>query len=75
MPDLPRYEAGCMSERDQADYEAALDHFVEGRWSDAQKLLEMLRNDGPSQYLLRHIAEQGGRAPKDWNGTIVAAAK
>lgn len=72
---MPRYEAGCMSERDQADYEAALGHFLEGRWSDAQKLLEMLRNDGPSQYLLRHIAEQGGRAPKDWKGTIVAAAK
>jgi hypothetical protein len=33
------------------------------------------RNDGPSQYLLCHIAEQTGRPPKDWNGTIVAAAK
>jgi adenylate cyclase len=72
---MPRYEAGCLSDRDQADYEAALDHFQEGRWNEAQKLLEMLRGDGPSQYLLRHIGEHGGRAPADWKGVIVAAAK
>lgn len=72
---MPRYEPGCLSDRDQADYEAALDHFQEGRWHDAQKLLEMLRGDGPSQYLLRHITERGGRPPGDWKGIIVAAAK
>jgi adenylate cyclase len=72
---MPRYEPGCLSDRDQADYEAALDHFQEGRWQDAKKLLEMLRGDGPSQYLLRHIAEQGGRPPSNWKGVIVAAAK
>jgi adenylate cyclase len=71
----PRHEPGGMSERDQADYEAALAHFLDGRWQQAQKLLELLPGDGPSQYLLRHITERGPRPPANWDGVIVAAAK
>ena len=72
---MPRHEAGGMSERDQADYEAALDHFLEGRWAQAQQLLAQLPHDGPSQYLLRTIHEQGMQPPAGWKGIIVAAAK
>ncbi len=72
---MPKHEAGGMSERDQADYEAALDHFLEGRWAQAQQLLGLLPNDGPSQYLLRYIQEQGGQPPSTWKGIIIASAK
>ncbi len=72
---MPRFEPGGMSERDLADYAAALEHFTEGRWSDAEALLERLPNDGPSRFLLRHIHDHGGQPPADWHGTIVAAAK
>ena len=33
---MPRLASEGMSEADKGDYEAALDHFVEGRWSQAQ---------------------------------------
>jgi hypothetical protein len=72
---LPRLEPGGPSDRDLGDYEAALHHFLEGRWNDARGLLEPLRHDGPSQALIGHIREHGGRAPDGWNGVIVAATK
>jgi adenylate cyclase len=72
---LPRLEPGGLSDRDLGDYEAALDHFIEGRWDEARALLEPLRNDGPSQALFRYMQEQGGRPPAGWNGVIVLAGK
>jgi adenylate cyclase len=72
---MPRHEAGGMSERDQADYEAALAQFLEGQWAQAHKLLALLPCDGPSQFLLRHMQENGGQPPPGWKGVIVATAK
>ena len=71
----PRHEPGTMPEGDQRDYEAALDHFLEGRWRDARALLENLPYDGPSQTLLEYVLGQGGQPPADWDGLLVMQSK
>lgn len=71
----PAVEAGVMSEPDLRDYEAALEQFIAGNWRDARSLFERLPYDGPSEVLIKFMAQHNGKPPKDWAGVMVMDAK
>jgi adenylate cyclase len=68
-------EVTHLSENQRLDYEAALDKFLEGEWTGADKLLTKLRSDGPSLYLRNFMREKNMRPPTDWAGVIVISGK
>lgn len=70
----PAVEAGALTERDRRDYEAALDAFESGRWSDARGLLDKLQND-VGAFLKEYMDRHGQKPPADWSGVIVMNAK
>ncbi|MFO0965943.1 MAG: adenylate/guanylate cyclase domain-containing protein [Gemmataceae bacterium] len=69
-----RVEPGVLSEVDMRDYDAALEQFLSGAWSDARELLERLPYDGPSQLLKDYIARRP-RPPEGWDGVIAMGSK
>ena len=59
-----------------AGHEAALDAFIDGRWSKAKELLNRVPiNDGPANFLRSLLAERGETPPDDWNGVIALSNK
>jgi adenylate cyclase len=71
----PRVETTSLSEREHRDYEAALENFIAGDWSDARLLLDRLPEDGPSSVLREVMSRHHGRPPKDWDGVLTMDAK
>src|SRR5262249_31209016 len=58
------------------DYEAALDAFLAGRWSEALDLLRRLPSTDPvSRYLIEHINQNECAPPADWDGVIILESK
>jgi adenylate cyclase len=59
-----------------AAYEAALDKFQAGRWSEAYELLHKVPpEDRVKDFLTIFIAQRNRVAPPDWNGIIVLSDK
>jgi adenylate cyclase len=67
----PAGEPGAMSDHQLRDYEAAMEAFQGGRWEDAQRLLDRLRNDGPASVLREFMARHNGKPPADWKDKAV----
>ena len=65
----PTVEPGALTERDRLDYEAALDAFEAGRWSDACGLLDKLQNEAGA-FLKDFMKRNGQTPPADWQGVI-----
>lgn len=55
-------------------YEAALKHFVNGRWTEARQLLERRPGDGPARFLL-HFINGRPAPPQPWDGVIRLESK
>jgi adenylate cyclase len=59
-----------------ADYEAALNAFQAGRWTQAFDLLHRVpAADRVKDFLTVYIAQHNRMAPRDWNGVIELANK
>jgi adenylate cyclase len=71
----PATEVGAMSDSDVRNYEAALDAFRSGRWSDTPALLSRLKNDGPSEVLRQFMARHANVPPAQWDGVIQLESK
>lgn len=71
----PAVEAGGLTEQRRRDYEAALDAFLAGRWTDASALLRRLPNDRPAGLLQAFMEGKGEQPPVDWDGVIALDAK
>jgi adenylate cyclase len=57
-------------------YEAALDHFLSGRWSQAFELLHRIpAGDRVKDFLTVYIAEHNRTPPTGWNGVIALGSK
>jgi adenylate cyclase len=68
-------EPNAMPEPQRRDYEAALDAFMDGRWTDARRLLQRLPHDRAASVLLRHLDSYPDGPPPAWNGVIVMESK
>ncbi len=59
-----------------AAYEAALDHFLEGRWNEAFRLLHQVpADDQVKDFLTVFIAQHRRVPPPDWQGVIELPSK
>ena len=59
-----------------AAYEEAVDHFLEGRWNDAFRLLHMVpAEDQVKDFLTVYIAQHRRTPPPDWRGVIELPGK
>jgi adenylate cyclase len=57
-------------------YETALDHFLEGRWPEAFRLLHQVpAEDQVKDFLTVYIAQHRRTAPGDWQGVIELPSK
>jgi adenylate cyclase len=72
---LPVIETGALSEQHRRDFEAALDAFLEGRWNDAQRLLNRLSHDGAADFLKDFMQRHNHIPPDPWDGTVVMESK
>jgi adenylate cyclase len=65
-----------LSDEQLAAYEAALDHFIEGDWHAAFRLLHQVpAEDQVKDFLTVTIAGHRRQAPVDWHGVIELPAK
>jgi adenylate cyclase len=72
---LPLGEPGALAEGSRRDHEAGLDAFIDGRWQDAQRLLNRLPGDGPAEFLKAFMQRHRYTPPAEWNGVIVLECK
>jgi hypothetical protein len=57
-------------------YDQAVDDVHAGQWHDALTRLRTLPpTDGPTQFLLRMMAERNHQVPADWNGAFSLGEK
>lgn len=57
-------------------YESAVDHFLEGRWNDAFRLLHQVpADDQVKDFLTVYIAQHRRTPPPDWQGVIELPGK
>jgi len=74
IPTGPQYDT--ISPEQLAQYDQAVDAFIEGDWRQAEQLLEgILPNDGPANYLRGFLSSSNAEPPDDWDGTIRLTAK
>ena len=67
---------GVLSDEQLAAYEAALDHFIEGDWHSAFRLLHQVpAEDQVKDFLTVTIAGHRRQAPEGWKGIIELPAK
>lgn len=68
---LPTEESSSVTAQHLQSYEAAMEDVSSGRWEHARNTLyAMPASDGPTQFLLRLMAEHNYRAPEKWNGAF-----
>jgi adenylate cyclase len=67
---LPAVESGALTDRHCRDYDAALDAFLAGRWSDARRLLDRLPHDGAGDFLREFMDRTQQMPPDPWDGII-----
>jgi adenylate cyclase len=69
------HEEGTLPDTAQADYEAALENFLTGRWHLTRTLIEnWIATDPPSQMLLNYINTHD-LPPRPWSGIMVMDKK
>jgi hypothetical protein len=72
---LPAYVPGEMAEGHRLDYEAALEAFLAGDWSDARSLFKRLPMEQPIKILLDFIDLHNQGPPPGWDGILVMETK
>jgi adenylate cyclase len=71
----PGHDADTLPDSAQADYDAALENFLSGRWSVTRALIEnWAATDPPSQLLLEYISTHDV-PPRPWSGIMVMDKK
>jgi adenylate cyclase len=72
----PADQAGALSDQNVADYEAAVDALLAGRWSEALDLLHRLpARDRARDFLTIFIAQHNYEPPEGWDGVIRMPSK
>jgi adenylate cyclase len=72
----PLAEAPDLPDQQLTDYEAALDAFITGNWSEAIRLLHRLPpDDRVKDFLLVFIVQNNYSAPANWSGVIELTRK
>ena len=72
----PLAEFPSLSDKQLADYDEGVDHFVAGRWEDAYACLhQMPTTDRAQDFLGMLIAQNNRIAPSGWDGIIRLADK
>lgn len=72
----PAATPGTMSDADLAQYEAALDSFLAGNWSEALDLLHLVpARDRVKDFLTVYIARHGRTPPAGWDRVIALDRK
>jgi len=72
----PESEYPLLTDEHLADYEAALDAFLERRWQEALELLHRVpTEDLVTDFLTVYIAQHNRTPPPDWDGVIPLASK
>ena len=74
---LPPEVEGCaVTDTSMLNYEAALDMVIAGRWAEALERLNAVPDeDGPKQFLLKHMAKFDNTAPDGWDGAFSLDSK
>ena len=74
---LPPEVEGCaVTDTSMLNYEAALDMVIAGRWAEALERLNAVPDeDGPKQFLLKHMAKFDITAPDGWDGAFSLDSK
>jgi adenylate cyclase len=72
----PLAETPELPDQQLTDYEAALDAFIAGNWSEAIRLLHRLPpDDRVKDFLLVFIVQNNYAAPANWSGVIELTRK
>ena len=74
---LPPEVEGCaVTDTSMLNYEAALDMVIAGRWAEAiERLNAVPDEDGPKQFLLKHMAKFDNTPPDGWDGAFSLDSK
>ena len=78
LPPVDAHVDGTLALTDEnlASYEAALDAFLAGKWSEALDLLHQVPpRDRVKDFLMVTIAQHNRMAPRDWDGVIRLSSK
>jgi adenylate cyclase len=69
-------DAPDLTDQDLATYEAALDNFISGNWSETLRMLHRLPpDDRVKDFLMVFIVQNNYIAPVNWNGVIALDRK
>ncbi len=71
----PAADEDTISDQTIADYEAALEAVIAGRWQEAVPRLNSIPGPGPQHFLLKRMAEQDNVPPADWDGVFSLTSK
>jgi adenylate cyclase len=72
----PVHQDANVSDENIADYEQALDFFVEGRWTETLETLDHLPvGERVKDFLMIFIAQNNYEPPPDWDGVITMPRK
>jgi adenylate cyclase len=72
----PEVDAPEIRTEDLADYETALNAFLDRRWADAfDQLHRVPPGDRVKDFLTVYIAQRNRMPPPDWNGVIELTSK
>ena len=72
----PESDYPQLTDEHLAHYEAALDAFLGGRWSEALRLLHRVPpDDQVTDFLTVYIAQHKRTPPADWDGVVPLANK
>ena len=75
LPPVVGQDQGNLGEPHRLSYEAALDAFIAGRWTDVPRHLRFLGNDGAAEFLLNYVKQHPEGPPADWDGVIKMESK
>jgi adenylate cyclase len=65
-----------LTDRQIADFEAAVDAVAAGDWPQARALFERLPNtDGPRSFYLEFLSSHNDKPPVDWDGVVALTSK
>jgi adenylate cyclase len=75
LPPTVEQGQGGLGEPHRLSYEAALDAFIAGRWTDVPRHLRFLGNDGPAEFLSNYVKQHPEGPPAVWDGVIKMESK
>lgn len=71
LEDFPEVTEGMLEQ-----HEGAVDAIIDGQWDRALEILRTFpTTDGPSQHLLKLMAQHDNKVPHDWDGAFSLQSK